>query len=504
MNILRRFSYFLLPLLAGAGIYFAQPPRLMPGLSLVCLLPIFWLVEKSRSKTASFLIGFLTGAIFFGLLMRWIFSVKTNEISTLNESSNHSWFLIIFYIAMASIGASSIGFWSLLMHTLKALWSSATRVILISFAIVFCEYFKSILASFFLAGKESLVGPHWTFGHLGYGLLNYDFLSPMGSLGGIYLLSFYFVLLNGLIYLVSKTIVKKSKAPLQSSIIVLGILIILPIISIGLLKINKPSGSFKTAIVQTKKGNSQSSAKALNDLIKTKLTNSDLIILPENIEGKAKIEFDTNQGSLSLVPGQNQLLVYSQYTAMKQKDGQVKRGNNVFYVNGSTKGFHTYSKTFLMPFGEYKPYLLALAKPFSNVESNRKSLSKGKVMRTSKFNNHYIGALVCGAFLSPSLSQMMVAKGNAEVVINLSSNHLFGENEQFRMLNLAYLRMRAIETGRYYIQAANEGYSFVINEKGQTIKILKNHDFGLINSDIKLYKNRTPFSIISKLFRFIL
>ena len=54
--------------------------------------------------------------------------------------------------------------------------------------------------------------------------------------------------------------------------------------------------------------------------------------------------------------------------------------------------------------------------------------------------------------------------------------------------------MRAMENGRYFLRATNNGISAIINNKGKIISRSSQFEKNVLNSDVELFAGETPFS----------
>ncbi len=466
---------FVFSLVGGILLFLSHPPVKLFGLAFVCLFPLFFLVRKLRSYKYIFLSGFLTGLVYFLLLLNWVLKIKIEHIdSPIFGVLMLKWFV---FLSLVLIGTLSVALFAILIKFGFGFNSRWKSMLFISSSLVVVEYFRSYLASLFFLGKESLLGPHWTFGALGYNLVDYFFIM-FASFGGIYLLTFVVVVLNLVIFW---SFCKKISLKF--------LLLIFLLVFVPLTLIDSNGGeSVKIGVVQTN-GRERDYVEDLNDLIRETLSEADIVVLPENIGSKSHFELSGENNRVDVTPSDNQLLVYSKYSFLS--GGESSRAtNNVLYLDGTNNRIHIYSKTFLMPFGEYPPYFLDWIYPSSLGD---KYIEKGDEMKTVLFEGNKVGAIVCGSFMSPVLSHALVSGGGSEVVINLASNSVFGEDDFYRRLSLEYSRIRAVETNRYFVQAAHEGFSFVIDNFGRKIFVLEDRNSSSFVSEIKLISDKNVF-----------
>ena len=125
-----------------------------------------------------------------------------------------------------------------------------------------------------------------------------------------------------------------------------------------------------------------------------------------------------------------------------------------------------YRKIYLVPFGEFVPLrsLLFFAKPIVQSASN---FTAGTDVVVASVDGENIGAFVCYEAIYPSLTRRFV-KAGAAVLINVTNDAWFGRSAApYQHLNQAVLR--AIETRRYLIRAANTGISAFVDPFGRIL-----------------------------------
>lgn len=434
--------FFFFSFLLGFFFFLTHPPiNFFGGIFLIITFTLLF-INKLKSKKELFWYGFISGFIYMCSTMFWLISTYLDTL-TFNSTIFLKWILLI---AISAINGCFFGGFFLA----SKYFIRHKKVFFIPFIIVLLEFMRSYVYSLFLASPQSLIGAHWTFTALGYGLISY-YLSIFASIGGVYFLSFIVGLINVVIYL----LIKKKR---RIYVVLFLILLLIPF------SISSSLSNFHTVeIIQT---DETSTNQELHPF-----STSELVIFPENSVGK---QLYSQRPPITVLDGQ--LGIYST-SVIRDKETT----NKLFYVRGNTI-LDSYDKTFLMPFGEYAPWFM--------FESHAK-MFKGFQLKTVNFNSHVIGASICGSFLTPIIPRNLV-KGGAQVIVNVASSASF-ESNQYRKINLDYARIRAIETGRYFIQSSNEGYSFVIDDKGHVKDSLLHSEKGRLFSSFEYKTNKTLY-----------
>lgn len=125
-----------------------------------------------------------------------------------------------------------------------------------------------------------------------------------------------------------------------------------------------------------------------------------------------------------------------------------------------------YRKIYLVPFGEFVPLrsLLFFAKPIVQSASN---FTAGTDVVVASVEGENIGAFVCYEAIYPNLTRRFV-KAGAALLINVTNDAWFGRSAApYQHFNQAVLR--AIETRRYLVRAANTGVSAFVDPFGRIL-----------------------------------
>ncbi len=174
--------------------------------------------------------------------------------------------------------------------------------------------------------------------------------------------------------------------------------------------------------------------------------------------------------------------------------GAPVRDRNDRYYNSvvtlGTSRTQTYSKTHLVPFGEFIPpgfsWILAVLQiplsDFSTGPARPRPLLLGA--------NLQVAVNICyeDAFGAEIIRQLPAAN----LLVNVSNVAWFGDSlapEQ----HLQISRLRAMETGRYMLRATNTGITAIIDERGRVAAQLPPFTEGLLQDDAQPFAGATPF-----------
>ncbi|MDX8404318.1 MAG: apolipoprotein N-acyltransferase, partial [Mariprofundaceae bacterium] len=191
---------------------------------------------------------------------------------------------------------------------------------------------------------------------------------------------------------------------------------------------------------------------------------SDLIIWPE-----AAVPF-----FLSRAPGwdtwlKNRVTIWNQpllFGGLKMTDeketSDTPNAQNGLFLQMHGQGERSFTgKHHLVPFGEYVPsWLPWLGKLVPNI-ANFQAAENGGVLKSS---DTVFGSLICYESIFPEEARSRVEQG-AQVLVIVTNDAWYGQSPA-AWQHLQASRMRAVETGRYVLRAANTGVSAIIAPDG--------------------------------------
>jgi len=361
------------------------------------------------------------------------------------------------------------------------------------------EYLRAWGFSFLFLGGESLLGPHWTFGDLGYLWSFSPFLGKAAGLGGLYFLSFLLVFFNTVFYLLIKKLSTKGnpKEALK--------LVVLVVFSLFL------SGYFIN-FVENEKGGADESLEvtvlntdfsfnrgdqlrdvAVEGLLEKIIGSSEnprIVVLPEGVNFLGSYQ---NRILVEKLFASAPVLIIDSGKAWV--DGELK--NRIVFFD-SQKGVLGYQeKIFLMPAGEYLPYLvLGPVEIFSPGWLDKFNLSrnfqKGEAIKPASFSDIGVGGLLCGEIISPGLYRGL-SKG-AEIIFNMGNHSSFGEKGILSRQIQSMAQLRAAENNRYLVRAANADFSYIIDNQGRLEEKSQVADGGLFTGKVALISKESFYN----------
>jgi apolipoprotein N-acyltransferase len=421
-------------------------PLSYPGLyylSWIALVPFLFSI-KNDAPVQGFKKGFLLGYIMFISISFWLYFPLVNF-------SGLPWIICLLLLAIAFIIP---GFF-------YGLW--AWTYILLSK--------KKSCSAFFLAfswtGLEYLryrILPALPFGFAGYTQRGFFPLLQLADVGGVFLLSFTVILINGYFFKLFQQRKLRNIIPLC---IILIIILVYSNIRLSEIE-NGDSQYFEVGLVQTvispdekwKLSNLESNIDLLLDRSR-QFSDPDLIIWPES-----SLTFDLIRNEYyrrKLINGLSGLDAHIQAGSLAIIDDRDEIFNSSFLFTPEGRIGNRYNKMRLVPFGEYLPFA-GLIEPLTGFSMLSKSSGQEVVLFRLKPLNWR--TVICSEILYPELVQQGIKE--SDFVVNQSNEawYLSG-NLQEQMWTAAVFR--AVENRRAVVKAGNFAYSGIIDPSGKVV-----------------------------------
>nr|WP_207145090.1 apolipoprotein N-acyltransferase [Persephonella atlantica] len=179
--------------------------------------------------------------------------------------------------------------------------------------------------------------------------------------------------------------------------------------------------------------------------------------------------------------------VLSGFDNVYYKNGRLILHNSVFLYDENNRLVDTYNKMKLVPFGEYVPFPFGIFRSlFPYLEGY--DFVPGKEKKVIRFKEFKIVPLICFEAIFPDFVSEFAKKGN--LIVNVTNDAWFGRTSA-PLQHFEMARVRAVETGKYLIRAANTGISAVINPVGEIKSSLKLFEDGIILEKVYLNSKAT-------------
>jgi apolipoprotein N-acyltransferase len=433
--------------LSGTLTWLANPPADVGPLAFVALVPLLWSLRGARARRGA-LLGFAYGLVYFGLLLNWLllFGVVAELPLVLSQAAATALFGALAPSLMRSDRP---------IRTALAMAASWTAV----------DWVRS---SWPLGG--------FTWGGLGYTQHGDGLLLPLASVAGVWGVTFVVVLVNGLALGVGERLRSARGPSLRRAVAPAGLaaLAIAAVVLPALIPQPGATGPrLDVAVVQGNVPRSLASDRLLQtatvaqnhiDLNRRLIPDPpDLAVWPENALptdpaidarlGAAVSSSISDVGAPTLV-------------GAIAPAGGGRFYNQVLLYSGTGRVQGRYTKIHLVPWGEYVPWrwLFAWTERYRRGNAD---LVAGHTIRLFHVDGAAVGTPICFENTFPDLFRRFVHAG-ATVMVVATNDSSFLESVASRE-HVIMSQLRAVENGRWIVQAAISGESAVVDPSGRIV-----------------------------------
>jgi apolipoprotein N-acyltransferase len=423
-------------LLAGGMIAFAMPGIGIGPLVFICLVPLFFAMEKG----GGFLPGLLAGAVFFAIDLRWLLA-----LGRFTPLAVPGYLLLVGYLA------AHLGLFGLIVVRLKKPVQEWTILIL-------------------APGFYTLLEMLRTHGPLGIGfsalyqsLYNLPSLIQLTAIAGPWTITAAIVFVNAALYLA----VRKRPRYLLVGMAMIGLLA-----AFSLLPDNEDEECLSVAVISSSvpqeiKLNERNLDPLLERYVElgeeAKSYKPDLIVFPESIlPGYILRETRLLNAFKNLATTAGAHVLFG--------TGDVRRGeiyNSAVLISPVGEISGIYDMVHPVPFGEYIP-ARGFLEWIGLAPLTSKFLPQDLTAGEGYTPIEDIGTLICFESTFPITTRRLAANGAKLLVVVTNDAWFAGSPEPDS--HFAASVFRAVETRRTLIQAANGGRSGIVDPSGRIVK----------------------------------
>ncbi len=444
----------------------------------------FLLEQEGLTKRKIFSLGFIFGFGHFFSGIYWI------AASLLVDAAQFGWLVPFALTIIPSILAVYFGLVALSYKFLIAKFkinSAYQKILLFALLFVIAEILRSNLLSGF---SWNLLGYTWMFE---------SHFAQLGSVFGVYGLSFFAILVALL-----PTLFWKRKAEFADKIFAAFVLCFLfGNLIFGIFYIDdKKIVTFPDTKIRLVQSNVKQEIKWVNEQKRQNLFKHIFMSNAKNFDdidvviwAETSVPYVVNNDDALLeylrqaIPNNGILItggLHLEPNEEKEKFPNV--WNSVFVV--SQKGItQNYDKHHLVPFGEYVPFykflsFLFLDEAIDSITGGGSGFSEGKGAQTLLADNFTFSPLICYEVIFSS--EVVDHKNLPDIFINVTNDAWFGKTSgPYQHFDMA--RMRAIEYGIPLIRVAGTGISGLVDPYGRVVAKIGLNKEGVL--DVNLIKN---------------
>lgn len=155
-----------------------------------------------------------------------------------------------------------------------------------------------------------------------------------------------------------------------------------------------------------------------------------------------------------------------------------------------------YHKRYLVPVGEYTPEFVKYLPEFIRRMTDTPAgvgFAPGKKPVVLDFAGKHVAPLICFETIAPELATSS-ARNGGELIVNISDLAWFHDSIIGKQTEACVI-FRAIETGRYFVYAANTGPSLIASPLGTIESRAQCNKAELLQGKVELIEKQTPFTL---------
>lgn len=462
-------------LLAGASMVLAFAPFNVYPLAILSPAILFYFWSEAGVARSAWL-GFLFGLGLFGAGASWVY-VSIHEFGFMPAPM--AAILVFLFVSLLAVFPAIAGGLQARIPALS--WQRIVFVIPVVW--VLAEWLRGWV----------LTGFPWL--HLGYAhssstLMN---VAPLAGVLGVSLLS---AVLSALL-----VIVMRHPGRVKILAVSIFVTLLIAVWFAGKLEFVEPAGeSFSVSLVQGnvplaekwKAGSSKQIIKKYVELSRININEAQLIVWPEGaIPDSWQHAIPT---LVRVLPKRRDETMPDYLLGAIDNAKEGEYFNSAVKINESNTVIEQqgiYRKRHLVPFGEYLPFKSLLGWLINYLKI---PMSDFTAWETAQDNIELAGwpAAVNICYEDAFGEELIANAAEAAYLVNVSEDAWFGDSlAPHQRLQMAQFRAR--ETGRYFVRAANTGFTAVINEKGEITSQLEQFKAGVLLAEVTPMKGLTPY-----------
>lgn len=162
--------------------------------------------------------------------------------------------------------------------------------------------------------------------------------------------------------------------------------------------------------------------------------------------------------------------------------------NSVLAIGDGQAG--VYKKQHLVPFGEYIP-LSGMLNVFPSLTQGIMNFSRGEDgQQPLMVKGQKMGSAICYEVAYPDTTRKNAI--GTDFMMTMSNDAWFGTTAG-PLQHLQMVQMRALETGRWFVRATNNGVTAIIDDKGHIVKQAPQFERTVLRGEVQAREGNTPY-----------
>lgn len=462
----------LLLIVSGACLVLAFPPVGLVPVAFVALVPLFYVLRKSRRDGFwnGFRPGFVAGVSFFLPLLYWLVFLASDQMNNPVVMTGPLILLVILQSLYWGFFTASV--------CLVDGRTLLPRVVVLPVLWVAFEQLRSL----------GVIG--FTWGAVGYTAVPATSAIQFASITGLFGVSLWVVLVN---VLVLELVTGRKRARAKYALLLLVVLAV-PFAHGALAMREEPTGpEMRVAVLQpnipgeTKwdPGYKSVSFDTLEELSREAAQQGpDLIIWPETAAPSYLLLEPLDLARVTSLARELAVPILTGCPDLVPVDARTFAGrplNSALFVDADGEVVGTYSKIRLVPFGEVIPFETVI--PFlEGVDFGEADFAPGTERTVFGTPKGGFSVLICYESTFPRLARQFVPRG-AGLLVNITNDVWYGRTSMpFQHASMAV--MRCVETRRSLARSANSGVSMMVDPFGRVLAQTEVFESGYLVADL--------------------
>lgn len=359
---------------------------------------------------------------------------------------------------------------------------------------------------------KTFMGVPWT--RLALTQQKYLPVLQISSAFGSYFVSFLIVSVNACmayaLYEFVKNGNKRNAATRAATVTAAGLFVVNYVFGVVTMYVDEKNEDGERAVASATQANMLSQEKWSNDgndvayqrysaLVREAAENgAELVVLPETAFTYDLNEYVGLKNKISELAQETECILF---VGAFDSDGEESyNAIYTFYPDGSVNE-NTYKKRRLVPFGEYLPAkeIFCTVFPFLNsINLFEDELTMGEKTENAETEYGSIGFLICFDSIYESLALDSVRDGAELIAVSTNDSWFLDSSAIYEHNGQSVLR--AVETRRYVVRAANTGMSSIISPTGKIKKSIEPLVSGQITDEVVFRDDITFYAAFPNLF----
>ena len=444
-------------LLSGLAQVLVFPRFAWIWLAPVCLVPLL-AVLRDVPPRRRFVLGWLSGMVFWGGTCYWIYPVMRDYASITPLVA------ALLFVTFFAVKAIHTGVFAILAGPmLERAWAAPA------------------LAALWVGIEGSHQYIFFTWAQLGNAALDFPLpqIARLAPWTGIYGASAVFALANAVFALV---ILRRSVRPLLALVPLLALFLLpsLPPATPGDRTARLIQPNIHPDLLRTDWSAKHGTAHLVKMLEMSKARSGRgrpaLVVWPEYPVSVYYFDDSASRAFLERVARESGSAFV--FNTISYENGDRQRPRNSSATLGQNgELLSQYSKMHLVPFGEFVPW------PFhyfvEKITLQAGMFRPGDGIAVASVEGHGVGTFICYESVFARSIRKFTAAG-AELLVNISNDSWYGRSAA-REQHLLIARMRAVENGRWILRATNDGVTSAISPGGSVTAALPSYEQGFLD-----------------------